>query len=799
MTSTTSGVNGAQLVETLIRLSLSQKGGTLGNEVVMRLVGQALLLIGPPCAQPQSSFGQKRTLTGGNNSSSNSPAGLVRHATALICKELMWSGQEKLATDITRVSNKLADNESLPPHTHSVLLMLRYIANNKNSVTPRLKIARTAPKATQNPLPQTDNSVQRSTSTPYTMPPVPAVSVRIASSPVDCSIFQPGLSPPQIHLANFLLESGWLFTKIKAYADAEQSDTGLVAQAFSGALQSEIKEYYRFLAVLDSQRNQEEAVTLLRVNVWCHQPQHRLLWLACMVDAVKGLKGGALASAVYSFSKHGDVLISRLVNQMLSQVAKPLFMMIRLWVFEGRLLDSEKANSNSDEFFIVADPNAKDEESIWHNKYHLSEDMLPSFISVETASKILLVGKSINFLRYCCHDVNVVNELTLTSAQRTLDFEHLETLPATIDRIKIFAAGTGKALFPICLILKKGDFIQYLTDLVGKDLSQPLCGIFKHNLASSLELAIRGSNAQFDDPDILARLDISLPPPTSTTANALQQTGWDAFSLDYHVDSPINTIFTTEVMQTYLKLFKLLWKIKCVEHSLSGAWHTHTSCAHLLRNSKELMQQLHGVRLLLNEMMHFIYNLQYYIMFEVLECSWATLVSDMKKATNFDEVIDAHKAYLQSIVEKSLMNYEQPQWHLQRLFQEITTLCLSQESLYASARSQQLHQEGMDTEATELIIQDPKAVFQCSAQYKQLLSKLMTCLKQHSTDPNIQFLLFRLDFNEYYARQQRCEMHPVGDSFMADTDTDSEQLQQQLASIRRSVVTKPTPAAPKRT
>ena len=36
-------------------------------------------------------------------------------------------------------------------------------------------------------------------------------------------------------------------------------------------------------------------------------------------------------------------------------------------------------------------------------------------------------------------------------------------------------------------------------------------------------------------------------------------------------------------------------------------------------------RSMHGCHLLRNEMIHFVYNLQYYLMFEVLECSWQTL------------------------------------------------------------------------------------------------------------------------------------------------------------------------------
>lgn len=51
-----------------------------------------------------------------------------------------------------------------------------------------------------------------------------------------------------------------------------------------------------------------------------------------------------------------------------------------------------------------------------------------------------------------------------------------------------------------------------------------------------LETAIAASNAQFEEPDILKRLDVRL---LEISPGDL---GWDVFSLDYHVDGPIGTV-----------------------------------------------------------------------------------------------------------------------------------------------------------------------------------------------------------------------------------------------------------------
>lgn len=58
------------------------------------------------------------------------------------------------------------------------------------------------------------------------------------------------------------------------------------------------------------------------------------------------------------------------------------------------------------------------------------------------------------------------------------------------------------------------------------------------------------------------------------------------FSLDYYVDSPINTILTPSAMNQYLKLFNFLWRLKHVEHDLSFAWRRNMTSARTLHQIK---------------------------------------------------------------------------------------------------------------------------------------------------------------------------------------------------------------------
>ena len=102
---------------------------------------------------------------------------------------------------------------------------------------------------------------------------------------------------------------------------------GLVSKAFCGALHSELMEYYRLISTLEGQvtvqasRVDNVAITLHRLTVWTHEPLIRMQMLAVLADGCRGLKGGALASAIHRHATHGDPYIQDLVKRTLEASA----------------------------------------------------------------------------------------------------------------------------------------------------------------------------------------------------------------------------------------------------------------------------------------------------------------------------------------------------------------------------------------------------------------------------------------------------------------------------------------------
>ncbi|CAO2822126.1 unnamed protein product [Amaranthus hypochondriacus] len=606
-----------------------------------------------------------------------------------------------------------------------------------------------------------------------------------------------------------LCELGWLFRRVKMYISKSMDhfpaeDVGTVGQAFCAALQDELTEYYKLLAVLEAQAmnpiplvsenaSSKNYLSLRRLSVWVAEPTVKMRLMAVLVDICKVLRGGAMAGAIHMHAQHGDPLVHDFMKRLLRRVCSPLFEMVRSWVLEGELEDIFA------EFFIVGQPVKA--ESLWREGYQLQAGMLPSFISPSLAQRILRTGKSINFLRVCCEDRGWADAATeaaeaagTTTVRGGLGYGETDALELLVSEA---AKRIDKHLLDViynryrfkdhCLAIKRylllgqGDFVQYLMDIVGPELSEPANTISTFKLAGLLETAIRSSNAQYDDRDILDRLKVKMMPHNPGDR------GWDVFSLEYDARVPLDTVFTESVMSRYLRIFNFLWKLRRVEHALIRTWKTmkpncitSRSFIKLQQTVKvKLLSTLRKCQVLWDEMNHFVSNLQYYIMFEVLEVSWSNFSNEMEAAKDLDDLLVAHEKYLYSIVEKSLLGERSQSLYetLFVLFDLILRFRSLADRLYegmyeVQARSaddkRKLSRQlsNISSDPGSWVSEGRKALTQHAAKFLSSMSqelddvgkKYSSLLKGFISELPVQqhidlkFLLFRLDFTEFYSQ-----------------------------------------------
>ncbi|KAH9482698.1 Gamma-tubulin complex component 3 [Psilocybe cubensis] len=526
------------------------------------------------------------------------------------------------------------------------------------------------------------------------------------------------IAPPTQALIHRLAELGYLYSRVERFIQERErtSGVGMIEQSLCHYMQAQLTEYYRLIAVLETQlssfhkegqkaqetaENLETGLSLRRLDVWVNEWRLRMRMMSVCVEGARGAHGGALVNLIHSYTENGDPFVRKFTDELLEEVSRPFFATLHKWLFSGELYDP------FEEFFVSADSslghipyvhpssllggisqfpndnvfgglNADNDDlsgvresgqKLWETKYRFRKDMLPSFVGEPFGRKIFSTGKSLNFIRYSCLDSDwVVTREKMSNTGDTLQYGDINGLERSIDTayqmashrlfevfIEKFKLLEHLSALKSYLLLGHGDFADQLMETLGPSLARPANALYRHNLTANLETAIRSSNAQQDPVDVLRRLDARM------LEYSHGEIGWDVFTLEYKVSPPIDTVLDQEAMEKYLKLFKHLWQMKRIEKALDRGWMRITGGAKFFVRLPDLAFDWHKIRIVMTEMIHFIRQLEAYCRLEVIECSWKVLIDFLnKKQGDLDALIDAHRNYLDRTTKKILLWHPKP-------------------------------------------------------------------------------------------------------------------------------------------
>ncbi|KAF9075764.1 gamma-tubulin complex DGRIP91/SPC98 component [Rhodocollybia butyracea] len=639
------------------------------------------------------------------------------------------------------------------------------------------------------------------------------------------------ISAPTKALIHRLSEVGYLYSRVDSFVREREgsSGVGMIEQSLCHHLQTKLTEYYRLIAVLESQmptvnpstegnvtdmREQETGLTLRRLDVWINDWRLRMRMMSVCVEGARESQGGALVNLIHSYTDNGDPFIRKFTDQLLEEVSKPFFATLHKWLFSGELYDPFH------EFFVAMDPNLahlqymhpsslpgninqlasdgfvspeQDDPrerrtglTIWEAKYRFQQDMLPMFVGEAFGRKIFSTGKSLNFIRYSCHDSDwVVTREKMSDTGGSLKYSDIGGLERSIDAAYSTAS---QRLFDVFLekfklldhlsalknymMLGHGDFAEQLMIALGPSLSRPANTLFRHNLTATLETAIRSSNAQTDPPDVLRRLDARM------LEYSHGEIGWDVFTLEYKLDAPIDTVIDPDAMVKYLKLFNHLWQMKRIEGTLSRGWMRVAGGARTtFVRLPDLEPSWHKIRIAMAEMIHVIKQLQAYCQLEVIECSWKALVEFLnKREGDLDAMIDAHRTYLDRLVKKimllsskagreeNVMNQVKDLFatvlHFQDAVENFYNFCLTEsmrrDRKLDSDRGLYTGPDDPDSSLEEHLPRLLHPVHDYGSQFSDKVQTLVAALQTHP-DLDCRFLGVRLNFSEYYRGKQQKE------------------------------------------
>lgn len=114
----------------------------------------------------------------------------------------------------------------------------------------------------------------------------------------------------------------------------------MIEQSLCHYLESQLTEYYRLIAVLESQMNisengngsdesrtveEESGLTLKRLEVWVDDWRLRLRMMSACVEGCRDLYGGALVNLIHTYTRNGDPFVRKVTDELLEEVRLPSF------------------------------------------------------------------------------------------------------------------------------------------------------------------------------------------------------------------------------------------------------------------------------------------------------------------------------------------------------------------------------------------------------------------------------------------------------------------------------------------
>uniref|UniRef100_A0AAQ5X4H6 Gamma-tubulin complex component n=1 Tax=Amphiprion ocellaris TaxID=80972 RepID=A0AAQ5X4H6_AMPOC len=529
---------------------------------------------------------------------------------------------------------------------------------------------------------------------------------------------------------------------------------GIYLRAFCTGLDSMLQPYRQALLDLEQEFLGDPHLTISHVNY--------------KLDQIHGCQ---ILETVYKHSCGGLPPVRMALEKILAVCHGVMYKQLAAWMLHGLLLDQ------SEEFFVKQGPSAggaganqeEEEEDLGLGglsgkqlrelqdlrlieeenmlapslqQFSLRTEMLPSYIPIRVAEKILFVGESVQMFENHNHSPSRAGSILkhqedLFAAElhrlkqqplfSLVDFENM------IDRIRSTVAEhlwtlmveESDLLEQLKIIkdfylLGRGELYQVFIDLAQQMLKTPPTAVTEHDVNVAFQQAAH--KVLLDDDNLLPLLHLTVDyqgkdskdasgprdgatPPQDTSPREVPPTGWAALGLTYKVQWPLHILFTPAVLEKYNVVFRYLLSVRRVQSQLQHCWALQMQRKHLKSSQTDAVKWR-----LRNHMAFLIDNLQYYLQVDVLESQFSQLLQQINSTRDFESIRLAHDHFLSNLLAQSFI-----------LLKPSSSIILPLK-------------------------------FQGFRRQSSLLFKILSSVRNHQINSDLAQLLLRLDYNKYYTQ-----------------------------------------------
>ncbi|XP_071453118.1 gamma-tubulin complex component 2-like isoform X2 [Hetaerina americana] len=595
---------------------------------------------------------------------------------------------------------------------------------------------------------------------------------------------------PLKELVNRILPLASHYSMVARFIEEKSRfEYGVVNHALSAAMQSLLKDYLVFVAQLETEHRKG---TLTLHKMWFYiQPSMRTMEiLSNIADTINkaDARGGKVLSYLHeqttgATGEHGSQELCLYLTQ---AACVPYMEILEKWVYKGVINDPY-------EEFLVEDNEVIEMEELpldysddyWEKRYTVRRERIPSFLE-KVADVILRTGKYLNVIRQCgkVFKSPQAEEIVYTIKQR----QYVEA----IERAYLFASKTLLELLMTennlmkrlrsvkhYFLLDQGDFIVQFMDLCEEELQKEIDEIVPTRLESLLELALRTSAAN-NDPfkdDICAELlpyDLMFQMFKILTIETTEEEeyrvqsqnfnllGLESFSFGYNVKWPVSLVLNRKALACYQMIFRHLFYCKHVERLLCSVWLSNK----VAKSFPLTASQTYGPAFALQQrMLNCVQNLEYYMMFEVIEPNWHEFLGNMEKVNNVDDVLLCHSNFLDTCLKDCMLTNSMLLSTVHKLLGVCVKFAdfikISMPSMHSHpSRNASSSAAAPDSPATERVVGESDSFEQSISRFDLeftgmlvgLLDKIAELGRINNSEKLVN-VLYRLDFNGFYGEQ----------------------------------------------
>ncbi|XP_031523597.1 gamma-tubulin complex component 4 isoform X3 [Papio anubis] len=602
---------------------------------------------------------------------------------------------------------------------------------------------------------------------------------------------------------------------------------GIYLRAFCTGLDSVLQPYRQALLDLEQEFLGDPHLSISHVNYSLDQFQLLFPSVMVVVEQIKSQKihGCQILETVYKHSCGGLPPVRSALEKILAVCHGVMYKQLSAWMLHGLLLDQHE------EFFIKQGPSSgnvsaqpeEDEEDLGIGgltgkqlrelqdlrlieeenmlapslkQFSLRVEILPSYIPVRVAEKILFVGESVQMFEN--QNVNLTRKGSILKNQEdtfAAELHRLKQQPLfslvdfeqVVDRIRSTVAEIIKDFY----LLGRGELFQAFIDTAQHMLKTPPTAVTEHDVNVAFQQSAH--KVLLDDDNLLPLLHLTIEyhgkehkadatqaregPSRETSPREAPASGWAALGLSYKVQWPLHILFTPAVLENppacmfavdvspwgedcrkgeptgaaklgggtkeltklespavrYNVVFKYLLSVRRVQAELQHCWALQMQRKHLKSNQTDAIKWR-----LRNHMAFLVDNLQYYLQVDVLESQFSQLLHQINSTRDFESIRLAHDHFLSNLLAQSFILLK-PVFHC---LNEILDLCHSFCSL-VSQNLGPLDERG----AAQLSI-----LVKGFSRQSSLLFKILSSVRNHQINSDLAQLLLRLDYNKYYTQ-----------------------------------------------